>query len=105
MIGQIFQSRYRVEAALAEGRAWQSWMVRDIINNRPSLLFTYPADPEGRMLDRRSVAWRLSRYREVLGERIPQIRLGIEGANLTLLCEIPAEAKALSSEEIGRAHV
>jgi DNA-binding NtrC family response regulator/tetratricopeptide (TPR) repeat protein len=99
MIGQIFQSRYRVEAALAEGRAWQSWMVRDIINNRPSLLFTYPADPEGRMLDRRSVAWRLSRYREVLGERIPQIRLGIEGANLTLLCEIPAEAKALSSDE------
>ena len=95
MIGQIFQSRYRVEAALAEGRAWQSWMVRDIINNRPSLLFTYPADPEGRMLDRRSVAWRLSRYREVLGERIPQTRLGREGGSLTLLCEIPNGATAL----------
>jgi len=99
MIGQIFQSRYRVEAALAEGQSWQSWTVRDIINNRPSLLFTYPADPEGRTLDRRSVAWRLSRYREVLGERIPQIRLGIEGSSLTLLCEIPGGAEVLGDGE------
>ena len=36
MIGQIFQSRYRVEAALAEGQSWQSWTVRDIINIRPA---------------------------------------------------------------------
>ncbi len=98
MIGQIFQSRYRVESELAQGKGWQSWMVQDIINKRLSLLFMYPPDPEGHALDRSSVAWRLARYREILGERLCPLRLGVEERSLTLLCEIPQTAHALDEE-------
>lgn len=100
MIGQIFQSRYRVESELAQGKGWQSWMVQDIINKRLSLLFIYPPDPEGHALDRSSVAWQLARYREILGDRLCTLRLGVEDRSLTLLCDIPQSAAAIGGDDL-----
>jgi len=95
MLGQIFQSRFRVESLLSEGRGWRSWSVRDIINQRPLLLFIYLPSTDGQSLDRSSVAWRLARYREILREGLPAFRLTQDAEGLSLLCGLPPEAREL----------
>ncbi|MDP6668275.1 MAG: sigma 54-interacting transcriptional regulator, partial [Candidatus Krumholzibacteria bacterium] len=94
MLGQIFHSRYLVETLLHESPRWQAFEARDIINQRRSLVLLFPPLPSGDRLDRSSLAWRLSRFREILGDSLAPSVFGEEGESLTILCDLPPEAQS-----------
>jgi len=92
----IFLSRFQVEEPLEETALYNASRVRDLLSQRPGLLYIH-AYGRRPALDPMAFAYRLSRFRAVLGSAIPECRLGEAEGAFYVLAEMPEGAVPLGA--------